>query len=739
MSAVGERRPRPDAVAKVTGRARMIQDLFAPGMLYGRILRSRVAHGIIREIDVSAALATPGVRAVITAKDLPDVRFGFKKDQLPLKRDRVRRLGDELAAVAAETPEAAEIALERIRVKIDPLDPVYDLLPENRALDDAYDHGDVDRALASCDVVLDDVFTTGAQAHASLGVTGTLAEWDTAGRLTLHDPTQIPFLLQKDLGEALGLPGSSVRIIQPAIGGSFGKGLDLAAHQIIAAHLARRTGRPVRIVFNREEDFLADPVRPATRIRLRTGATRDGRLQLLDVDALIDAGAYVSWGSLIPMVMKHACGGLYMIPNVRFRSAAVLTNHALTGAMRGYGNTEMMFPIESHVDMIADKLGIDAVEMRLRNANKPGQTTPQGSKITSCGMEECIRRAAESIGWGRARPTARRFNGRDGRARPAPAKHLRRGVGIACVYHVGGGARVYRSDGCGAMVRVDDFGRVSVVCGATDIGQGSETMMVQIAADALGVPADRVDLLPGGTDVKPWDVGVHASRTTFIAGNAVLKAAQDARAQLLAEAARQLGVKDVSMRDGVVTGGGKSISYDKVVRAGHFREAGQMILGRAFYDPPNERADERGRGNISAAYAFGAQAAEVEVDIETGVIRVLRVAAAHDVGRAINPAAVEGQIEGGVAMGIGYALLEVPGPTNFTDYQLPTVRDMPEIDPIIVETNDPEGPFGAKGVAEHAMIPTAAAIANAASRATGARFLDIPMTPERVAAALKLE
>jgi len=423
--------------------------------------------------------------------------------------------------------------------------------------------------------------------------------------------------------------------------------------------------------------------------------------------------------------------------------------------MRGYGNPQSTFFVETQMDILAEKLGMDPVEFRLRNANVPNSETPQGLKITSCGLRECITEVAERIGWERrAGPNS---ESRLVNAHPPQETlqiqtrnpKIKRGIGIACTLNVGGGARIYRSDGCGATVKVDDFGRVTLISGSTEIGQGSETALAQIVAETLGVRVDDVTVINSDTSVKPWDVGTHASRTTFIAGNAAWIAANEVREKILDHAAQMLNVpaNQLEMRDRQVRvrGDGKGVAFDKVVRAMHYREDGVVVSGTGWYDPPTKLVDKHTyKGNISAAYGFGAQAVEVEVDTETGQVRVLKIVAAHDVGRAINPMYVEGQIEGGAQMGVGYALTEelqvregrVLNPT-LLDYRMPTALDMPPIESVIVETADPAGPFGAKGVGEMGGNPTAAAIANAVYNAIGIRLNQLPMTGERVLRALQ--
>jgi xanthine dehydrogenase molybdenum-binding subunit len=376
----------------------------------------------------------------------------------------------------------------------------------------------------------------------------------------------------------------------------------------------------------------------------------------------------------------------------------------------------------------------------LKNANRPYEETPQGLKITSCGLRECLVESAERIGWEKS------VNSRQSTVN----SNVKRGIGIAATLNVGGGARIYKSDGCGATVKVDDFGRVTLVTGSTEIGQGSETTLAQITAEALGVRVEDVTVINNDTNIKPWDVGTHASRTTFIAGKAAWIAAKKVQAQILEKASETLGapVESLEMRDRMIRvkdDAKKSIAYDRIVRAMHYRQGGTVLSADGWYDPPTQLVNkDTWKGNISASYGFGAQAAQVEVDIETGKVRVLKIVAAHDVGKAINPMAVEGQIEGGVTMALGYALTEelqvkegrVLNP-SLLDYRVPTALDVPKIEAVIVETEDPEGPFGAKGVGEQPTNPTAAAIANAVYDAIGIRIKSLPLTAEKVLRAIK--
>lgn len=778
-SLIGQRIPKMDAPEKAMGRTTYGHDVRLPGMLHGRILYSRYPHARILNIDTSKAGRLPGVKAVLTAADNPPTRFGYAKDNTPFKGEVVRSLRDEVAGVVAVDPDIAEEALDLIKVEYEPLRPVFTvaeaLAPDAPLIHSDrksnvfttynYSHGDIEIGEAESAVVVEASYRLPYVNPACMETSVVVAQFDPRGHLTLWSVTQIPFLLQRDLSEALGIPGSQIRIIQTAIGGAFGRGLDIYSFEPIAALMSRKTGKPVRLAFSRSEEFIAGPARQPAEVTIRAGARKDGKLTFRDVSALLDNGAYTSWGSVTPLVMLETTASLYEVPHVRFKADCVYTNNPVTGAVRGYGNPQSTFFVETTMDRLAEALNMDQAAFRILNANRPNTETPQGLIITSCGLKECIETVAAAADRGPAsrgaalrhasRQEPQQRNRQAGAGRPGSYRltmddrRIKRGIGFASTLNVGGGARIYRSDGCGAIVKVDDFGHVTLVTGSSEIGQGSETVLAQIVADVLGLQVQDIAVLNSDTDVKPWDVGVHASRTTFIAGNAAHLAALEARTQIFETAAEMFGVtpEELVARGGkieVKNDPQKSVSLGKVVRRRHFREGGQVVIGEGWYDPPTKLVDKNTyKGNISATYGFGSQMAEVEVDTETGIVRVLRLACANDVGRAINPMAVEGQIEGGAQMGLGYALTEemivkngqVLNP-DFLDYRLFTSADMPHIETYIIETDDPAGPFGAKGVGEMGGTPTAAAIANAIYDAVGVRLTELPMTPERVLAAL---
>jgi CO/xanthine dehydrogenase Mo-binding subunit len=767
LSSVGKRIPKRDAIDKVTGRAAYIQDLKVPGMLYGKILRSKYPHARIVRIDTSLAKKLLGVRAVITAEDVPQIRYGFMKDQPMLKSGKVRSYRDEVAAVAAIDPEIAAEALNLITVEYEALpgvfDPVEAMKPdaplvheENKSnllkLPWKLVAGDVGEARKSSAFVAEDEFEVTWVTHCCLGTEGDIADFDLRNNLTVHRNTQIPSLAHRDFKDALkvmGLPDSKVRIIKPTIGGGFGSKLDTYGFEYIAILLAYVTRKPVKIVKTREEEFRYTSTRQPAIMRISQGCDKEGKLTFRDISMILDNGAYTSWGATTPSVMMMPISSLYKVPNVRYEAKCVYTNNTWSQAMRGYGNPQATFAIESNMDQLAETSGIDPLEFRLRNANEPGEVTPQRFKVTSCALRECIEEVGKRLDWA---------GKKKGEKTPG------RGIGVASLIHVGGGARVYKSDGCGTIVKVDDFGSVDVFTGATDIGQGADTIISQLVAEEMGVLPQDVNIIDRDTDVCPWDVGVHASRTTFVAGNSAVMAAKKVKEKILQIAAGYVDrwkdkdgtkheikldedPKNLVIRDRMVYSvkePEKKIALAKILRGAHYEKNGTMIMAECFYDPDNENLDREFKGNLSKAYAYGAHGVEVEVDKETGKVKILRYVAAHDVGRAINPMLLEGQIYGAAAQGVGYALTErlilekgeVMNP-NFRDYKLLTAKDVIPVEPVIIESMDEAGPYGAKGIGEPGLVPTAPAIANAIYDAVGIRLKELPMTPERILKALK--
>ncbi len=773
---IGKRIAKLDAPEKASGQTRYVHDLDLPGQLHAKILRSTRVHARIRRIDASRARALPGVHAVLTAADVPYQRpLGVGKDQLPLKGDKVRSLRDEIAAVAADTEAIAEAALKLIEVDYEDLPPLTDpaealkpgapvihgerlpapaphdaLKPgepgdaeahrHNVAMTFDYAQGDVAVGEAESDVVVDDWFRLHYVTHCCMGVSGVIAEFDRSGNLTLHSNTQVPFLHKREFAEILGMDPGRIRIIQPPIGGGFGSKLDIYPFEPICVFLAKATGRPVKLVFSREEEFIASPTRQPVLLRLRSGARKDGTLTFRVCETLHDNGAYTSWGATTPFVMMQTISSLYRVPHCKYHTTAVYTNNPYAGSFRGYGNLQATFAVEQQIDELAEKLGIDPLEMRLKNAQDPGEVTPQGMHFKTCGLKECLTTAAEASQFREKHRAALD-------ARRSPSRY-KRGVGMASMLHVGGGAKIYPSDGCGTILKIDDFAHVTLMTGASEIGQGSETVLAQLVCEELGIPMDAVTVVNNDTDITPWDVGVHASRTTFIGGNSAIGAARKARAKILAAAAKTTGVPEaeLELRSGhiVRTANGEALtSLAKLLRSLHFSDKAELVMTTHYYEPPSKHQDKSFKGDVSAAYAWATQVVEVEVDTETGVVRLVKVTGAHDVGRVLNRLGIEGQIEGGIVMGQGYAITEdlivengVVRNPGFRDYKLVTAPEIPEMDVRFIETMDGEGPQGAKGVGEAPAICIAAATANAICNATGVRIRELPFTPEKVYRAL---
>lgn len=748
FSVVGKRVPKLDAVDKATGRAQYIQDVKLPGMLYGKILYSKYPHARIVNIDTSRAEKLSGVRVVLTGEDIPNIRMGVYKDNPPLKAGKVRSYRDEVAAVAATDPEIAKQAINLIEVTYEALPAVFDpitamqpdapLVHENHKTNILkmpwkLHYGDVNTARKEAAHVVEKQFTTTWVTHCCLGTSGAIADFDNNNNLTIHTNTQIPSLAQKDFQEtlkALGISDKRVRVIKPVIGGGFGSKLDTYAYEHVAILLAWHARRAVKILFDREEEFMATSTRQPTIIDIAMGCDTEGHLLFRDMKMVLDNGAYTSWGVTTPSVMMMPITSLYRVPNVRYEAKCVYTNNTYSQAMRGYGNPQATFAIESAMDILAEAAGIDRLKIRRINSNQPGDETPQGFKITTCGLPECLDAVEKVLDI--EKPKAKG-----------------EGIGIASLIHVGGGARIYKSDGCGAIIKLDDFGKADVFTGASDMGQGADTVIAQIVAEQLGLEVEDIHVIHQDTDICPWDVGAHASRTTFVAGNAALGAAKKIKIRILELGAELMGLPqsklDIRNRQVVSQDDPeKNMPIAKLLRKAHFSHGGTMMMADFFYDPANENMGRDFRGNLSMTYAFGTHGVRLRVDEETGKVEILDYVAAHDVGRAINPMLLDGQVHGGVMMGVGYALteqviLEKGRNMNpdFRDYKILTAKDAIPLTPVVIETIDPDGPYGAKGIGEPGCVPTAPAIANAIYDAIGVRITDLPITPERVLAEIK--
>ncbi len=732
MGVIGESVDRTDAIGKVTGRYQYATDLKLAGMLRGRALRSPLAYARIAALDVERARRLPGVRAVVTGKDVPYLYGSTVKDRPFLAVDVVRFAGEPVAAVAAVDEDTAQEALDLIRVDYEPLEPLLD--PE-RAMEAGasllhpdlgkYKHsyaarplagtnicshfqlrrGDVEEGFAEADDVFEDTFRTRPVQHAALEPHVAVAQVDGfSGRITVWVNSVSPFISRTELADALGVPMDRIRVIVPGVGGSFGGKMYLKQEPLAVALAMFAGNRPVRVASDREEEFTAQVVRGGTLTRLKTGVRRDGTIVARQVTTVWDTGAYADCGPRIARNSGHTSAGPYRIPNLRIDGYTVYTNKIVAGAYRGYGVTEVTWAYETQMDMIAERLGIDRLELRRRNILREGDAGATGQPVVAVGLGESLDRAAGAIAWGRESGPGR-------------------GKGVACTHKATGAPSM-----SSAVIKVNEDGSVVLLSSTVEQGQGSDTVLRQMVADELGVPLDRVTVTAPDTDYTPFDSSTTSSRSTFHMGNAVRLAVQDIRGQL-----RELNLPgDLSLREAI---------------ARQYGARGGTLIGRGLFrpdaapmDPETAQTDK-----VTPFWMYAAQAAEVEVDLETGRVEVRRLAAAHDVGRAINPLTALQQIEGALVMGLGSALYEEMrvGPdgrlqnANLHDYKLPTALDVPGLEPMTVEQPHPDGPYGAKGVGEPGLAPTAPAIANAVAAATGIRFTDLPITAERLYLALK--
>jgi len=758
VGAIGKSVIRLDAREKVTGAAKYTVDLTLPGMAYGKILRSPYAHARIVAIDTSKAEALPGVLAVVTGKDLPLVRIGpFMKDMTVFAREKVRYIGEEVAAVAAVEEGIAEEALDLIEVEYEELPAVFD--PEEALKPDApilHEHleeyetmypmdlggnvcsrtrfygGDVEKGFAECAVIVEDEFTTQAVHHQYLENRVAIASFDGAGDLTIWTSNASAYLPRNWCAEALQMPFSKVRVIVPYVGGAFG-GKSNPWLEPYPAVLAKKCGRPVRIALTGEEELSYTVLRHPSRTRLKMGFKEDGTLHAMEARTLLDGGAYPYE---TPGPTDHAAvrmRGPYLCPHIDIEVMGVLTNKEVSGAFRGYGNPQISWAREQLMDVAAERLGMDPTELRLKNFSAVGDTLATGQVITSNGIAETMRDVIDGHPWHEE-------------AANASGSHLKRGSGVACMEHCSG----LLSSSALFMIYEDGTGRI--LSGAVEIGAGEKTTLAQIAAETLGVPLEDIAVTLSDTAVTPHEHASCASRITFGGGRAVKLAVEDAKGQLLALAAKrlQLNADDLEIEERAIIDrrSGEQVStVREIALASHVYEHGP-ILGRGTFYPPEPKRDPSIMSGVATpqwpTHMYATQAVEIEVDAETGVIRPLRLTASHDVGKAIDPLRLAGQVGGGFAQGIGYALMEevkwdegkVITPT-MVDYKIPTAMDVPRTTFSFVELEDPDGPFGAKGIGEGTLVPVAPAIGNALYRACGVRIRHLPITPEAVLEALE--
>jgi len=766
FAVVGRPLPKVDAWAKVVGETKYADDLFLPRMAYAKLLRSDHAHARIRSIDTARARALPGVLAVITAADLPRIKFGIlpvSQDEEALCAEKVRMVGDPVAAVAAVDEETAEQACRLIEVEYEPLPAlmsIFDSLahPEARIHEYgdgpnvhknvALQFGDVDAALDVSHLVREDVFFFEGNNHMPMEQHAAVAHWAPDGKVTLWSSTQTPHYVHRVLAKVLDTPAAHVRVIATPVGGGFGGKTDPFSHEIVACQLSKLTGRPVKIALTREEVFYTHRGRHPVLMWIRTGFTKAGDITGCHLRTWLDGGAYGSYGVASTFYTGVINPVTYKIPVYKFEGARIFTNKPPCGPKRGHGTVQPRFALECQLDKAAEQLGLDPADMRRRIVAEPFTKTANHLTVTTIGLGECIDKVVEASGW---RDKRTRYGVSARRALPRSSK--KRGLGLACsAYLTGAGTAIYWNDmpHSGVLTRADRSGGVAVLCGATDIGQGSDSILAYLTAEVLGLEPKDVHVHPADTSLTPVDLGSYSSRVTLMCGMAAIQAAERLRDAIFKAVARKLEVSPAALvsRERKV---GVPDDWDKAVPFARAVELGEAMHGvLAFpgsYAPPKRAGKYKGGGvGPSPCYSYSACVVELTVDEETGAVELENVWIGHDIGRALNPLLVEGQVEGSIYMGIGEALMEeqvfrknLHKHPSMLEYKSPTTLETPEIHTILVETNDPEGPFGAKEAGQGPLLPVIPAIANAIHHALGIRIDEVPITPDKILKALELK
>ena len=756
---IGTPMRKVEGLAKSTGRAVYTDDVALPGMLHGKILRSPHPHARIVSIDTTRAEALDGVHAVITGRDMP-VLYGiipWTPDEYPLCVDRVRYIGDGVAAVAAVDEDTANEALALIDVEYEQLPAFLD--PHRSVEADGstpYIHdarkdgwngnvtkmvklefGDIEGGMESADVVVEGDYFFEGTTHAPIEPHCAIGQWDGVGRLTVWSATQVPHYLHRELARVLELNQAQVRVLQPLVGGAFGGKSEPFDLEFCVAKLAMQTGRPVKILYTREEVFYSHRGRHPFHMRYRTGATLDGKLTSVDAKILLDGGAYASFGLVTTYYSGQLLCAPYDMPAYRFDSTRVYTNKPACGPKRGHGSVQPRFAFEVQIDKLAEHVALDPIEFRRRNFIGENTRTVNELRVTSNGFLECLSSVESASGW------TEKF-----RAMP-----FGRGIGIAgSTYISGTNYPIYPNDmpQSAVQMQIDRSGRVAVFSGASEIGQGCDSVVAYIAAEELGVPLDWVRVLRGDTDFTPVDLGAYSSRVTFMLGNAAIDAATRLKKRVQSSVAKNWDVKpsEVLLAGGVAMWAQDTARQMSIIEAFHLAEAEHGTLGATgWYNTPKDVHGEYRGGTIGAspAYSFTSHVAEVEVDVDTGFVDVKKIWIAHDCGRALNPVLVEGQMEGSAYMGAAEAIMEeqifkdadhgragLHNAPSLLDYRIPTSLDTPELESLIVESIDPEGPYGAKEAGEGPLHPSIPAIANAIYDAIGVRMDHLPFTPPNV-------
>ncbi len=746
---IGGRIPYVEGPLKVTGRAEYTDDLSRPNQLVGRLLRSPWPHARLRSIDVRAARELPGVYAVLTGEKYP-TPFGvlpITHDETAIAVGKARYIGDIIAAVAAQDERTAERALALIRVDIEPLpdyadprdgvgkvaEPIHarGLNGSNIQKEVVQHFGDVDAAFARAAHTVRVKGTFAGVTHAFTEPMATIAEATPDGRLTVWSATQVPHYLHRALSEVLGIPMHRIRVIKPEVGGGFGGKSDPLPHEIVCAALAIETGRPVKILFDREDVFYTNHGRHPTQNDIRIAVDADGRILAYDIDATIDGGAWSSFGTVTTYYNGVLSMGPYRVPNFRYHGRRVYTTKPPNGAMRAHGGTNLRYSVEVGLDRLAEATGIDPFDLRDRNALPPNSTTVNQFRITSTSFRACLAAARTRSGW-------------DEKFRRLP---YGKGIGLGCGFYISGSNSPIHftpvMPQSTVHLKVDMDGGIAVHSMQADIGQGSNTLLAVIVAEVLGVDLARVHVQRVDSDVSPVDLGSYSSRVTFMMGNAAREAAQQLLGQLLRAAAALTGrpVDDLAVgreRYWSRTDPSVGVSFEEALRKA-MEESGALVASGAYRSPKLGGSFKGARAGTAPAYSFAAYVAEVDVDVETGVYGVSRVWAAFDCGRALNRLAVEGQIEGSIHMGLGQVMGETMSyrgtrlmNPSLLDYKIPMPQQMPKVEILLVGDDDPEGPFGAKEAGEGPLIATLPAVGNALYDAIGVRFTDLPITPDKV-------
>jgi 4-hydroxybenzoyl-CoA reductase subunit alpha len=750
---IGAPTPLIDGIEKVTGGAKFTADLPAREALVGRILRSPVAHGEIRAVDTARARALPGVRAVITGADC-DVPYGvlpIAQNEYPLARERVRYVGEPVAAVAAVDEDTAQAALDLIALDIAPL-PAYftakDALapgatllhekkPGNLEREVRQEFGDVEAGFKAADLVREAAYHYAEVTHAQMEPDCSLAHYDAErDSLTLHSTTQVPYYVHLLLAQCLKMDPGRIRVVKPFVGGGFGHRTETLNFELIAGLLARAARGTVKLELTREETLITHRGRPETDVRIRLGAKKTGELTAVDCEVSQRGGAYGGYGLVTILYSGALLHAIYRLPASRYHGLRVYANTPPCGAMRGHGSVDMRHAFEALLDEVAEALGLDPIALRRANLLEAPYRTLNDLQVNSYGLGECLRRVEQASGW------------RERRGRLGPG----RGLGLGCSHYPSGAAKPVHWTGephAVMSLKLDFDGAVSALTGAADIGQGSSTLITQIVAEVLGLGAERIRVIANDSAVTPKDNGSYSSRVSFMVGNAAIAAARTLRDRLVEAAARKLEASPADIEclgeTYRVAGTDRALDYKSVVAAA-LEESGTIVVKGTYSTPPEAQGGKfRGAAvGTSAGYSYAAVVAQVAVDEETGVIRVEKIWAAHDCGFAINPLAVEGQVQGSVWMGMGQALSEEtqyhdgrPLRANLLDYRVPTIVESPPIEVLIVESRDPGGPFGAKEAGEGSLPGLLAALTSAVHDAVGLRLAELPASPDRVLEALQ--